>query len=68
MPFSVYGHHPDDGSHSIFARDTATGAIFKAADLMRDGWTGVHIRDEQDKIYWPDRFHLVNESNTEKPS
>jgi hypothetical protein len=67
MPFTVYGQHPGDGSHSKFTRDPAAGAIFKAADLMRDGWTGVHIRDEQNQIYWPDRFHLVSKSNTEKP-
>jgi hypothetical protein len=64
MPFTVFGEHPDGGGHSKFTRDTATGAVFKAADLMRDGWTGVHICDEQNQIYWPDRFHLVSKSNT----
>jgi hypothetical protein len=67
MPFTVYGENPGGGRRSKFTRDTATGAVFKAADLMRDGWTGVHIRDEQNQIYWPDRFHLVSKSNTEKP-
>jgi hypothetical protein len=66
MPFKVYGKHPG-GGHLEFTRDTATGAVFKAADLMGDGWTGVHISDENDKIYWPDRFHLVSKSIDQRP-
>jgi hypothetical protein len=56
MSFTVYGEHPDSGGHSEFARETAAGAVFKAADLIGNGWTGVHISDENYKIYWPDRF------------
>jgi hypothetical protein len=65
MSFIVYGEHPS-GSRSKFARDTAAGAVFKAADLMGDGWTGVHISDEKNKIYWPDRFdqlYVVSKPN-----
>ena len=29
---------------------------FKAADLMSNGWTRVHILDEKSVIYWPDGF------------
>src|SRR5208283_4441460 len=66
MSFTVYGETPGSGDHWEFGRDTAAGAVFKAADLMRDGWTGVHILDEQNQIYWPDRFHLVSKSNTKR--
>jgi hypothetical protein len=62
MSFTVYGEHPG-GGHSEFTRDTAIGAVFKAADLMGDGWTGVHIGDERSQIFWPDRFHLMSKSN-----
>jgi hypothetical protein len=58
------GEHPDSGGHSEFARETATGAIFKAADLIGNGWTGVHISDENYKIYWPDRFDQLNVGQT----
>jgi hypothetical protein len=54
---------PGGGGRSKFTRDTATGAVFKAADLVRDGWTGVHIGDETNQTYWPDRFHLVSKLN-----
>ncbi len=63
MPFTVYGEHPGGGGHSEFTRDTATGAVFKAADLVGDGWTGVHICDEKNQIYWPDLFHLVSKTS-----
>jgi hypothetical protein len=36
--------------------ETAAGAVLKAADLISDGWTGVHISDDKSKIFWPDRF------------
>jgi hypothetical protein len=39
----LYPDHPTlgaRGGRSKFTRDTATGAVFKAADLVRDGWTG----------------------------
>ncbi len=49
MPFTVYGEHPG-GGHSEYTRDTAIGAVFKAADLMGDGWTSVHIGDEGAKF------------------
>jgi hypothetical protein len=65
MSFTVYGEYPS-GSRSKFARDTAAGAVFKAADLMGDGWTGVHISDEKNKIYWSDRFdqlYVVSKPN-----
>jgi hypothetical protein len=60
MSFKVYGENPGSGGHWEFARETAAGAIFKAADLIRDGWTGVHISDEKNKIYWPDRFDQLH--------
>jgi hypothetical protein len=63
MPFTICGDHPAGSGHSEFTRDTATGAVFKAADLMGNGWTGVYICNENDEIYWPDRFHLVSKSN-----
>ena len=59
MSFTVYGEHPGSGDHSKFARETAAGAVFKAADLISDGWTSVHISDEKNKIYWPDRFYQI---------
>ena len=62
MPFTVYGEHPG-GGHSEYTRDTAIGAVFKAADLMGDGWTSVHIGDERGQIFWPDQFDLVRKSN-----
>jgi len=34
-------------------------AIDQAADLIGDGWTGVHISDQKNQIYWPDRFHQL---------
>jgi hypothetical protein len=37
MSFKVYGENPGSGGHWEFARETAAGAIFKAADLIRDG-------------------------------
>ena len=45
MIFTVHGEHPD-GDHSEFVRITAAGAVFKAADLMGLGYTGVHICDQ----------------------
>jgi hypothetical protein len=56
MSFTVYGEHPGSGGHWEFARETAAGAVLKAADLISDGWTGVHISDDKSKIFWPDRF------------
>jgi hypothetical protein len=56
MSFIVYGEHPNGACHSEFDRASALGAVFKAADLMGDGWESVHISDEGNKIYWPDRF------------
>jgi hypothetical protein len=56
MSFTVYGEHPDSSGRSEFARETATGAVFKAADLIGNGWTGVHISNENYRIYLPDRF------------
>jgi hypothetical protein len=55
MIFTVHGEHPD-GDHSEFVRITAAGAVFKAADLMGLGWTGVHICDQNKQIFWPDAF------------
>jgi hypothetical protein len=55
MIFTVHGERPD-GDHSEFVRITAAGAVFKAADLMSHGWTGVHICDQNQKIFWPDTF------------
>jgi len=34
----------------------SAGAVFKAADLMGRGWTGVHICDQNQRIFWPDAF------------
>jgi hypothetical protein len=56
MSFTVYGETPGSGGHWEFTRDTAAGAVFKAADLIGDGWTDVHISDEKNQMYWPDRF------------
>jgi hypothetical protein len=56
MSFTVYCEHPGSGGHSEFVRESAAGAVFKAANLIGDGWLGVHISDEKNKIYWPDRF------------
>jgi hypothetical protein len=56
MSFTVYGEHPNGAGHSEFDRATALGAVFKATDLAGDGWKRVHISDEENKIYWPDRF------------
>jgi hypothetical protein len=50
MIFTVHGEHPD-GDHSEFVRITAAGAVFKAADLMGRGWTGVHICDQNQQIF-----------------
>ena len=55
MIFTVHGEHPD-GDHSEFVRITVAGAVFKAADLMGRGWTGVHICDQNQRIFWPDTF------------
>jgi hypothetical protein len=66
MSFTVYGEHPGSGGHSEFARETAAGAVFKAADLIGHGWTGVHISDGKNNIYWPDRFdqlYVVSKPN-----
>jgi hypothetical protein len=59
MSFIVYGERPDSGGHSEFARESATGAVFKAADLIGNGWTCVYISDENLKIYWPDGFEQL---------
>jgi hypothetical protein len=50
MPFTVCGEHPGGGGRSEFTRDTAPGAVFKAADLLGDGWMGVHICDEKKEV------------------
>jgi hypothetical protein len=47
MSFTVYGEHPGSGGHWEFARETAAGAVLKAADLISDGWAGVHISDDK---------------------
>jgi hypothetical protein len=49
-------HSGQRRSFEIRPGETAAGAVFKAADLISDGWTSVHISDEKKKIYWPDRF------------
>jgi hypothetical protein len=49
MSFTVYGEHPGSGGHWEFARETAAGAVLKAADLISDGWTGVHISDDKEQ-------------------
>jgi hypothetical protein len=59
MSFIVYGERPDNAGHSEFVRETATGAVFKAADLIGNGWTCVHISDENCKVYWSDRFEQL---------
>jgi hypothetical protein len=60
MSFTVHGKNPY-GGHLEFARITAAGAVFKAADLVGDGWTGVHISDANNKIYWPARFNRISD-------
>jgi hypothetical protein len=55
MIFTVHGEHPD-GDHSEFVRITAAGAVFKAADLLGNGYTRVHICDQNSQIFWPDTF------------
>ena len=55
MIFTVHGEHPD-GDHSEFVRITAAGAVFKAADLLGNGYTGVHFCDQHSQIFWPDTF------------
>ena len=55
MIFTVHGEHPY-GDHSEFVRITAAGAVFKAADLLGNGYTGVHICDQNSQIFWPDTF------------
>ena len=55
MIFTVHAEHPD-GDHSEFVRITAAGAVFKAADLMGLGWTGVHICDQNKQVFGPDAF------------
>ena len=37
MSFTVYGEHPGSGGLLEFDRQTAAGAVFKAADLMSNG-------------------------------
>ena len=56
MSFTVHGEHPNGAGHSEFDRATALGAVFKATDLADGGWKGVHISDEENRIYWPNRF------------
>jgi hypothetical protein len=62
VSFTIHGEHPRRGGHSEFARETAAGAVFKAADLIGDGWMSVHISDEKNKIYWPDQFDQLGSS------
>jgi hypothetical protein len=62
ISFTIHGDYPDSGGHSEFARETAAGAVFKAADLIGNGWTSVHILDEKNKIYWPDQFDQLGSS------
>lgn len=69
MLFTVHGDHPD-GVHSTFLRISPVGAVLKATDLMGSGWTGVHICDETNQIYWPDRFdqlYAVSKPNAQRP-
>src|ERR1700730_16545793 len=49
MSFTVYGEHPRSGGHWEFARKTVAGAVLKAADLISNGWTGVHISDDKEQ-------------------
>ena len=62
ISFRIHGEYPGSGGHSEFARETAAGAVFKAADLIGNGWTSVHISDEKNKIYWPDQFDQLGSS------
>jgi hypothetical protein len=62
ISFTIHGENPGSGGHSEFARETAAGAVFKAADLIGNGWTSVHISDENSKIYWPDQFDQLGSS------
>jgi hypothetical protein len=65
MAFTIHADRPN-GDHSKFIRSTVVGAVFKAADLMGNGWTRVHICDETNQIYWPDRFDQL--STMSKPN
>jgi hypothetical protein len=56
MSFTVYGEHPNVVGHSEFDRASALGAVFKAAEMMGDGWESVHISDHENKIFWPEQF------------
>jgi hypothetical protein len=59
MSFAIYGEHPD-GNRSAFARNTAAGAVFKAADLASSGMLDVHIIDTRTgRTYRHDEFHLL---------
>lgn len=53
MSFTVYGKHPGSGGHWEFARKTVAGAVLKAADLISNGWTGVHISDDKEQNLLP---------------
>jgi len=69
MAFTIHADRPN-GDHSKFIRSTVVGAVFKAADLMGNGWTGVHICDETNQIYWPDRFDqlpVTSEPHVQRP-
>ena len=45
MAFTIHADRPN-GDHSKFIRSTVVGAVFKAADLMGNGWTrGIHPED-----------------------
>jgi hypothetical protein len=37
---------------------------FKAADVMGNGWTGVHICDQNNQIYWPEAFDQLGANRT----
>jgi hypothetical protein len=58
MVFTIHAEHRDDDP-SKFVRISVAGAVFKATDLMGNGWAGVHICDERNQIYWPDRFEQL---------
>jgi len=64
MSFTVYGEHPNGAGHSKFDRATALGAVFKATNLVSDGWKDVHISDQENMIYWPaqfDQLHVMSQ-------
>ena len=43
------GEQPGGRGYAEFTRETAVGAVFKATDLIDEGWTDVHICDRNSK-------------------